>query len=195
MTKVQVLPTAESSVPPEQPGTVAGHDQLRRKKGDERGFTLIELSLVLVGVGALVFLGFNLWPKVESWLDKRAVAQQLNEMRIAIKDLYGGRSTDYTNLTTAKAIELGLIPGTMTTDATTVYHALGGTVEITGAPNRYTFTFTQLSPDACEDFIQQESLMDARVGSTTLDLATLDPIAAAEACIDAETSNVILSFR
>lgn len=123
---------------------------------DQKGFSLIELLLVLVVIAALGIAAFLLYPKVQVNRAVQAESTNLSSIQAGIKGLF--LRGFYTNLSNSVAVNADLMPPSMV-DGTDLKNQWEGTVTIapsgpdgsapTGNPRYYKITYTDVPKNVC----------------------------------------------
>lgn len=137
-----------------------------------KGFSLIELIIVLAVVGVAIAAVFRGIPAIQASRDANSESQNLSNIVASIDGFYAS-SNSYTGLTTAMAICAKAVPQAMVTAAATctanpptggaASNTWGGTVAIVPvtygvgavANNAFTVTYNSVPSDACIKFAAQ----------------------------------------
>ncbi|EGI0898912.1 prepilin-type N-terminal cleavage/methylation domain-containing protein, partial [Salmonella enterica] len=143
------------------------------KRKSKKGFSLLELLLVLGIIAALVVAAFIVYPKVQASQRAQAESNNIATIQAGVKALYTSASS-FTGLTNTVAVQAKIFPDNMlsgTGNAAKPINAFKGNVTLAAAGNFYT----------------------AKVGSKVVKAAdgTLDVAATAAACNNA-TSNTLV---
>ena len=85
---------------------------------NKKGFSLIELLLVLGIIAALAITAFMIYPKVSSSNNAQTEASNINTIKASVSSLYSS-SPDYNGLTTEVGIKSKIFPDTMVNTAGT----------------------------------------------------------------------------
>ncbi|UQY51077.1 type 4 pilus major pilin [Salmonella enterica] len=146
---------------------------LNSKRKSKKGFSLLELLLVLGIIAALVVEAFIVYPKVQASQRAQAESNNIATIQAGVKALYTSASS-FTGLTNTVAVQAKIFPDNMlsgTGNAAKPINAFKGNVTLAAAGNFYT----------------------AKVGSKVVKAAdgTLDVAATAAACNNA-TSNTLV---
>ncbi|AET53319.1 type 4 pilus major pilin [Salmonella enterica subsp. enterica] len=146
---------------------------LNSKRKSKKGFSLLELLLVLGIIAALVVAAFIVYPKVQASQRAQAESNNIATIQAGVKALYTSASS-FTGLTNTVAVQAKIFPDNMlsgTGNAAKPINAFKGNVTLAAAGNFYT----------------------AKVGSKVVKAAdgTLDVAATAAACNNA-TSNTLV---
>ncbi|HCK7688078.1 TPA: prepilin-type N-terminal cleavage/methylation domain-containing protein [Salmonella enterica] len=146
---------------------------LNSKRKSKKGFSLLELLLVLGIIAALVVAAFIVYPKVQASQRAQAESNNIATIQAGVKALYTSASS-FTGLTNTVAVQATIFPDNMlsgTGNAAKPINAFKGNVTLAAAGNFYT----------------------AKVGSKVVKAAdgTLDVAATAAACNNA-TSNTLV---
>jgi len=81
------------------------------ERKNQKGFTLMELLLTMVVIGILVSIGMGIFGTNKMFAETDGVAKLDNNIANGIMEIYD--NGDFTGLTTAKVIDLGVIPSSM----------------------------------------------------------------------------------
>ncbi|HCK7693142.1 TPA: prepilin-type N-terminal cleavage/methylation domain-containing protein [Salmonella enterica] len=146
---------------------------LNSKRKSKKGFSLLELLLVLGIIAALVVAAFIVYPKVQASQRAQAESNNIATIQAGVKALYTSASS-FTGLTNTVAVQAKIFPDNMLSgagNAAKPINAFKGNVTLAAAGNFYT----------------------AKVGSKVVKAAdgTLDVAATAAACNNA-TSNTLV---
>ncbi|HBI4815104.1 TPA: prepilin-type N-terminal cleavage/methylation domain-containing protein [Salmonella enterica subsp. enterica serovar Pullorum] len=146
---------------------------LNSKRKSKKGFSLLELLLVLGIIAALVVAAFIVYPKVQASQRAQAESNNIATIQAGVKAFYTSASS-FTGLTNTVAVQAKIFPDNMlsgTGNAAKPINAFKGNVTLAAAGNFYT----------------------AKVGSKVVKAAdgTLDVAATAAACNNA-TSNTLV---
>lgn len=149
---------------------------LKKKKG----FSLLELMLVLGIIAALIVSAFLIYPKAQSAQRATAEAKNIATIQAGVKTLYAGLAS-YTGLNNTAALGAKVFPDIMisgTGTSATVLNSFKGSVTLapaaTGpsgvAGSSFTITYTGVPNNECTKIIATtaESFYMASVGSTTV---------------------------
>ena len=121
------------------------------KDKKRRGFSLLELLLVLGVIAALIVSAFIIFPKVKASANARTEVSNLNAINSGIRALYNGQ-TDYTGLNNSVAIQANIIPDNMIKDGDIVT-SFGGRVLIKSLTVSdgaiYYIRYDDVPPDVC----------------------------------------------
>ncbi|PIT78477.1 type 4 pilus major pilin [Limnohabitans sp. JirII-31] len=181
------------------------------KKGRQRGFTLIELGIVLTIVAILALFAV---PKVRGFIISGKVQSTGDDLTAAVARIRGngtGMATTptYSNIdSTVLSKALLTRTNAFTANGTTVYHKIGDSASaVTAAPatitasnDAFTVSFSGVNIAACPDLASNlQSLAEViTVAGTTVkasSAATLDAQLAATKCTDGDTNSFVFTFR
>lgn len=172
----------------------------------KKGFSLLELLLVLGIVAALIVSAFLIYPKAQSSQRAAAEAKNLATIQAGVKSLYGGIAS-YSGLTNATALGAKVFPDVMISGTGTsadVVNSFKGSVTVapdnTGpsgvAGSSFTITYTGVPNNECTKIIATtaESFYMASVGSTVVKDAggQLNIVNASTACNSNNNSNTLV---
>ena len=125
---------------------------------NESGRSMIEMLGVLAIIGVLSVGGIAGYSKAMNKFKTNKIADNVSMIVTNLRTLYA-QQNDYNGLTNSTAIQMGVVPDELGTDATsgTLTNAFQGNVYIaaaasgnTSAPNKaFTLTMTGLSREAC----------------------------------------------
>lgn len=162
----------------------------------QRGMTLIELTLVLV-VGGLIIFG-----ALSQFRSTNQSGQVSNEAKAAqaiiagVRSLYPGLST-YTGLSEAQLISANKVPTSMV-HGTALKHSWNGAVTV--APNGtagFDITYAAVPSASCIEFVSSiaAGFNTVKVGATTVKAtnAALDSAATTTACTAASTASIVFN--
>ncbi len=181
------------------------------KKGRQRGFTLIELGIVLTIVAILALFAV---PKVRGFIISGKVQSTGDDLTAAVARIRGngtGMATTptYTSLDST-VLSKALLNRTnaFTVDGSTVIHKIGSSgatatatpATITTSNDAFTVTFNNVNIAACPDLASnlQSAAEIITVGGTTVKAnasATLDAQTAATKCTDGDNNTFVFTFR
>ncbi|PIT78478.1 type 4 pilus major pilin [Limnohabitans sp. JirII-31] len=182
-------------------------------KSRQRGFTLIELGIVLTIVAILTLFAV---PKVRGFIITGKVQSTGDDLTTAVARIRGNAAgiaavPAYTSMTTAvlaKALVNRTNAFTVDATVTTIYHKIGSsTAAVTTAPatitasnDAFTVTFSNVNISACPDLATnlQSAAEVITVGGTTVKAnasATLDAQTAATKCSDGDNNTFVFTFR
>jgi prepilin-type N-terminal cleavage/methylation domain-containing protein len=173
-----------------------------------RGFSLIELLLVLAIVAALAVAAFILYPKVNAQRQASASVSDLNAMKAAVSSMYLSSTGRYPGLTTAIANQGRVIPSSLNggdfTATAPIRTPWGGALSINVlaadrvtifgpdlvAGRAYAVAYTLVPDDVCGNFIAgaASNFQDITVGTTTIfDANGFNPALTAPLCVGQPT--------
>ncbi|EQC2856510.1 type IV pilus major subunit protein BfpA [Salmonella enterica] len=176
---------------------------LNSKRKSKKGFSLLELLLVLGIIAALVVAAFIVYPKVQA--SQRAQAESNNIATIQAGVLYTSASS-FTGLTNTVAVQAKIFPDNMlsgTGNAAKPINAFKGNVTLAAAAtgpssaagSSFTITYDNVPAAECVKITTAAAgnFYTAKVGSKVVKAAdgTLDVAATAAACNNA-TSNTLV---
>ena len=127
------------------------------KKQSKKGFSLIELLLVLGIIAALAIVAFIIYPKVSAANKAQTEASNINTIKAAINSLYAS-APDYSGLDTTTALNADVFPSTMvSSDGSSASNTFKGTVTVaasddapSGASNSsFTITYNGVPTTEC----------------------------------------------
>lgn len=132
-----------------------------KRNPNQGGFTLIELLLVLAIIAALAVAAFVIFPRVQAGRAATSNAQLLSAAQANLKAIY--TSGNYSSLDTEVAIQAGLFPDTMATDATTLINEWEGDIDVYGSDKAgvvattgaryFTVVFPEVPEDVCKRLV------------------------------------------
>lgn len=132
-----------------------------KKKNKARGFTLIEILLV-VGFIALAGIGvYVVYNKVQTGNAANTEARNIDTLRAGIKNIYGA-SVNYNGIQASVLLNGRVVPDNMRNAAgTAIVNSFGGTVTVaaatfgTGAAadNAFAITFPNVPADVCSKLV------------------------------------------
>lgn len=167
-----------------------------------RGFSLIELLLVIGFIAGALVLAFVTYPKVQATNRANVEAQHITVFSGGIKNLYS-TAQNFNTLSNVVLINAKIVPDDLQVASPTINNIWGGTITVapsTGAPLTYMITYTQVPSSECTKLSTSVSVNFLKLvinGSTTLFDRTasggnvnIDPAVAAGAC-NAATANTL----
>lgn len=172
----------------------------------QRGFSLLELLLVLGSISALIVGAFIVYPKVLAAQRAEAESKNIAAIQAGIKSLYAGSAT-YMGLTNSAANKAEAFPVNMIKIAgagTNIVNTWKGYVTLapatTGpsgtAGSAFTITYTGVPAAECSKIISVvvSNFYLAQVGTRTVkDVeSNLDVEAMTEACSNGENNNILV---
>lgn len=177
------------------------------KKAQLRGFSLIELLLVLGIVSGILVLAFVAYPKVQATSRAKAEAEHLTFISGGIKNLYATAK----NFGTAGAnlnqvlLNAKIIPDDLQVSGATINNTWGGNVVVAvdSTPLRYTITYTNVPTAECSKIgttvaanylkltINGATIFDRTAGSTGA--ADIDPALVAANCAGSTGSTMVFT--
>ena len=151
----------------------------------KKGFSLIELLLVLGIIAALAITAFMIYPKVSSSNSAQTEASNINTIKASINSLYSS-SPDYSGLTTDVALNSKVFPETMVNSAgTAALNTFKGAVTIdtsNGSPSNaansaFTITYAAVPAAECMKIVSavQSNFYKVSVGGTTVKSGAFTP--------------------
>ncbi|EBY0373033.1 prepilin-type N-terminal cleavage/methylation domain-containing protein [Salmonella enterica subsp. enterica serovar Toulon] len=154
---------------------------LNSKRKSKKGFSLLELLLVLGIIAALVVAAFIVYPKVQASQRAQAESNNIATIQAGVKALYTSASS-FTGLTNTVAVQAKIFPDNM----------LSGTGNTAKPINAFKGNVT-LAAAATGPSSAAGIFYTAKVGSKVVKAAdgTLDVAATAAACNNA-TSNTLV---
>lgn len=193
-----------------QPSTLAQPAAMptATKKGRQRGFTLIELGIVLTIVAILALFAV---PKVRGFIISGKVKPSAEELTAAVSRVRSAAGTgnpSYGSMTTAvlsKAMQNRT--NSYTADGTTITHKIGASAgsvavavdTIDTASDAFKVTFSSVNSAACPDLaIAMSGAEKILIGTTTVKAsasATIDGATAQGACVDGDSNTFYFTFR
>lgn len=147
----------------------------------QKGFSLIELMLVLAVMAALAVAAFFIYSKVQVARTANQTAQTLAQAQATLKGVFV--SEKYDELTTAVAVAGKFFPPQMTSSPTTLKNQWDGAVTINGSDARgapitpggavarhFAIRYEAVPDDVCKRLVPSAALNFGRVviGSTTV---------------------------
>lgn len=143
----------------------------------QKGFSLIELMLVLAVMAALSVAAFFIYSKVQVARTANQTSEMLTQAQASLKGVFV--SEKYNELTTAVAVAGKFFPSQMTSSATTLKNQWNGAVTINGSDARgapmasgvarhFAITYEAVPEDVCKRLVPSAALNFGRVviGST-----------------------------
>lgn len=124
------------------------------RRAGSKGFSLIELLLVIGFIAGALVLAFVTYPKVQSTNRANVESQHLTIISGGIKNLYS-TARDFSTLTNQVLINSRVVPDDMSALAAapwTINNVWSGTVEVlpsAGSPLRYQITYTAVPAAEC----------------------------------------------
>ena len=154
----------------------------------QRGFTLMEMLLVIAIIGAFVYFMFNLFGESRDSASAIRAANDVASIIADTTDLMAGQP-DTTQCTTAIAISNGAIPDQMVSSTTTITNSYGGDVTLAAAALAGSanvaceLTFEDVPQDDCSRIVRRTAELADRIevegtavktpGAPDLDIADL----------------------
>lgn len=119
-------------------------------KKDAKGFSLIELLLVIGFIAGALVLAFITYPKVQATSRANTTSQQLTLISAGIKNLYA-TARNYSSLTVTVLNDAKLLPEDMAINGDELSNVWGGTLLIAPVNNNrhYTLTLSSVPPAEC----------------------------------------------
>lgn len=166
-----------------------------------KGFSLIELLLVLGVLAILLVAAFVVYPQVRDRNQANAEVSNLTAIKANVTNLYASKGGNYKGLDNTVAVQARVYPSNMTTLAgtgsgtSTANSAWGGDVTtVAGAgtnPRTFTVTYTAVPAGVCLGLVSGAAgnFSDITVGGTTVFSGTapnrsFDPGQAAARCVN-----------
>lgn len=170
-----------------------------------KGFSLIELLLVLGVLAILLIAAFVVYPQVRDRNQANAEVTNLTALKANITNLYASKGGNYTGLTTAVANQARAFPssmngGTFTGSNPSIKSSWGEDVAVaagSGTPPRtFTVTYTNVPAGVCLGLVSGAAgnFQDITVGTVDVMPGTpgqFDPALAAANC--ANGANVVFT--
>ena len=180
---------------------------------NKKGFSLIELLLVLGIIAALAITAFMIYPKVSSSNNAQTESSNINTIKASLASLYSS-SPDYTGLTTDVGIKSKIFPDTMVNTAgTAALNTFKGAVTLgvskdspSGADNSaFTITYAAVPAAECVKIVSAVASNFYKVtvggtavkdnkGSGTTGAVAVDVAKLTAACAAGNTSIVFTSL-
>jgi len=118
-----------------------------------RGFSLIELLLVIGFIAGALVLAFVTYPKVQATNRANVEAQHITVFAGGIKNLYS-TAQNFGSLSNSVLLNAKVVPDDLQVDraAGTINNIWGGAITVAptaGAPLTYTITYTQVPSSEC----------------------------------------------
>lgn len=151
-----------------QPG-----EEMKKTLMRARGFTLIEILLVIGFISGAMVLAFVTYPKVQATNRANVEAQHIITISGGIKNLYS-TARNFSSLNNMTLIKAGVIPDDMQVTGSTVSNVWSGTVSVQGdssASNlRYKIVYTDVPSSECNKLATGVStnFLQVHVNSTTV---------------------------
>lgn len=167
------------------------------KKGS-KGFTLVELMVVLVIVGLLIYL---IWPRASAWLNKGHVSNLASD-RDSIVQCVSDNLTGYadtSSLSNDWTIKRKCVSGSRVMGTNTIKNADGGTSTVAPATlnnsnDAISFTDDHVRSGSCAAYAADKNDSFARIivnGTTVKDLnGTLNDSSLTSACTNSDSNSV-----
>ena len=180
---------------------------LLKNKKSKKGFSLLELLLVLGIIAALVVAAFIVYPKVQASQRSQAESNNIATIQAGVKALYTSASS-FTGLNNSVAVQAKIFPDNMLSgsgNSATPINAFKGAVTLasantgpsSAAGSSFTITYANVPAAECTKIMTATAgnFYIAQVGSTTVKPAggTLDVAATAGACSDANSNTLVLT--
>lgn len=177
---------------------------LRNKK--HKGFSLLELLLVLGVIAALVVGAFIVYPKVQASQRAEAESKNLATIQAGVKSLYTSASS-FSGLTNTVAVGAKVFPDNMligTGTSASVVNTFKGIVTVVSANtgpssttgSSFTITYNNVPAAECTKIISAVAgnFYIAKVGSTTVKAAgsSLDVASTSTACNSGGNTNTLV---
>lgn len=177
---------------------------LRNK--NKKGFSLLELLLVLGIIAALVVGAFIVYPKVQASQRSEAESKNLATIQAGVKSLYTSASS-FSGLTNTVAVGAKVFPDNMligTGTSASVVNTFKGNVTLASAAtgpsstagSSFTITYNNVPAAECTKIVSATAanFYTVTVGSTTVLPAggSLDVASAASACNTGGNSNTLV---
>lgn len=150
---------------------------LIKNRKSKKGFSLLELLLVLGIIAALVVAAFIVYPKVQASQRAQAESNNIATIQAGVKALYTSASS-FTGLTNSVAVQAKIFPDNMLSGsgtAATPINAFKGTVTLasastgpsTTAGSSFTITYANVPAAECTKIITAAAgnFYDAGVGT------------------------------
>lgn len=123
------------------------------KKGSRgvRGFSLIELLLVIGFISGALVMAFVTYPKVQATNRANVEAQHLIVLAGGIKNLYA-TAQNYNSLDNTVLLNARIVPDDLQVNATTINNIWGGTITVSPTPGSmltYTIEYTGIPTSEC----------------------------------------------
>lgn len=178
---------------------------LNSKRKSKKGFSLLELLLVLGIIAALVVAAFIVYPKVQASQRAQAESNNIATIQAGVKALYTSASS-FTGLTNTVAVQAKIFPDNMLSGSGTAakpINAFKGNVTLvaantgpsSAAGSSFTITYDNVPAAECVKIATAAAgnFYTTKIGSRTVKAAdgTLDVAATASACSNA-TSNTLV---
>ncbi|WP_407579587.1 type 4 pilus major pilin [Citrobacter koseri] len=177
-----------------------------KKRKSKKGFSLLELLLVLGIVAALVVAAFIVYPKVQASQRSQAESNNIATIQAGVKALYTSASS-FTGLNNSVAVQAKIFPDNMLSGSgnnATPVNAFKGDVTLAAAntgpsgatASSFSIQYKNVPASECTKIISATAgnFYIASVNNTVVKPAggVLDVAAAASACSSNETSNTLL---
>ena len=149
---------------------------------NKKGFSLIELLLVLGIIAALAITAFMIYPKVSSSNNAQTESSNINTIKASVGSLYSS-SPDYNGLTTAVGISSKVFPDTMVNTAgTAALNTFKGAVTLAtstdspsgAADSAFTITYNSVPSAECVKIVSAvaSNFYKVTVGGTVVKTTT-----------------------
>ncbi len=165
----------------------------------QRGFTLMEMLLVIAIIGAFVYFMFNLFGESRDSASAVRTANRVANIIADTTDLLSGQA-DTSDCTTAVAISNGTIPDEMVTSPTTITNSYGGAVTLASnaANTRCVLTFADVAQADCSRIVRRTEQLADRIavdGTNVKSLgAELDIVDLGTECSSATEVDVLWAY-
>ncbi|EBO2776411.1 prepilin-type N-terminal cleavage/methylation domain-containing protein, partial [Salmonella enterica subsp. enterica serovar Brandenburg] len=172
-----------------------------------KGFSLLELLLVLGIIAALVVAAFIVYPKVQASQRAQAESNNIATIQAGVKALYTSASS-FTGLNNSVAVQAKIFPDNMLSgsgSAAKPINAFKGNVVVASADtgpsaatgSSFTITYENVPAAECTKIITAAAgnFYIAQVGDATVKEAggTLNVAATAAACSDANSNKLVFT--
>lgn len=179
---------------------------LIKNKQSKKGFSLLELLLVLGIIAALVVAAFIVYPKVQASQRAEAESNNIATIQAGVKALYAAASS-YTGLTNTVAVESKIFPDNMLSgsgSSATPINAFKGEVTLEAAAtgpsstagSSFTITYKNVPATECSKIVTAAagnfyttSVNGAEVKSSD---GVLDVATAAKQCSSSDNGNTLV---
>ncbi|ECE2626534.1 prepilin-type N-terminal cleavage/methylation domain-containing protein [Salmonella enterica] len=177
--------------------------RLLKERKSKKGFSLLELLLVLGVIAALIVAAFMIFPKVQASQRLDRESRNLTAIQAGVKSLYGGRAK-ISDLNTDSFIASKNAPDNMIQEGKLINEWKGNvSVEYSGNHGKYNIIYDAVPASDCSKLISAVSgnfvIIDVYNGNGSTQVKNLeegkniDIAATSAACFSEDNSTIIFS--
>jgi prepilin-type N-terminal cleavage/methylation domain-containing protein len=169
----------------------------RRSRPDQRGFSLIELMLVLGIIAVLVIGLFALFSQADTSARTSELIKGVAGLNANIRSLYNSQSGYDTGDMIPTLVKANAVPSNWV-KGNTLQHGFGGTVTVTGNSSTFSIATDHIPNEVCIRFLSEQGSSSWGSVSVNQKSITSLPVKVADATLECNagaSNNIVLTSQ